>query len=115
MHLDPEVMGDVLSQHATAGALEVSANDIAAGPGRLFKADVILDSAAPNTYFFLFDAATPTGVPVKRLFVPAGGQGSFDFGVWGMEFSTGITLATSTTLPTYTATTAVAVFQATYL
>lgn len=103
MHLDPEVMGDILSWYSTAGALEETALDIASGEGRLFKVDVVLDSGAPDRYLHVFDAATATGVPVLRAFIPAGGQTSIDLGPWGRFFSTGISLALSSTLETYSA------------
>lgn len=102
MHLDPEVMGDVLSWFATAGALVENHNDIGGGPCRLFKVDVVLDSAAPLYYLHVFDALTPTGVPVLRAVIPAGGAASIDLGVYGREMTTGLTVALSTTLETYT-------------
>lgn len=116
VHLDAEVMGDVLSWYATAGALEESANNIASGPARLFKVDAVLDTGTGPHFLQVFDALTPTGTPVLRAFIPTGGQVSLDLGVWGLECSTGITLALSSTLATYTSPASTdAVFQAGYL
>lgn len=103
MYLDPEVMGDVLSWYATGGALEETVLDIASGPGRLYKVDVILDSGAPDRYLHIFNALTATGTPVLRALVPAGGQTSIDLGPWGRLMDTGITVALSSTLAAYTA------------
>jgi len=101
--LDPEIQGDVLSWYATAGAAEENANDLASGAGMLFSVSVVLlDTVATDRYLHIFDALTPTGVPVLRALIPAGGQAALDLGVYGRAFSTGITLAVSTTLVTYT-------------
>jgi hypothetical protein len=116
MHLDPEVQGDLLSSYETGGTAEKVAADIASGAGRLFRADVILlDTVTADRYLHVFDALTATGLPVRRAFIPAGGQASLDLGVYGRVFSTGITLAISSTLVTYTAVAGnEGVFQAAY-
>jgi len=104
MHLDPEVMGDILSSYETAGVAEETALDLATGPGRLFKVDVILlDTVVVDRYLHVFDSLTAAGFPKRRAFIPAGGQASIDLGVWGLNFATGITFAISSTLVTYTA------------
>lgn len=103
MHLDPEVQGDILSTYETGGTAEELAADIATGPGRLFRLDVILlDTVVVDRYLHVFNALTVTGVPVLRAFIPAGGQASIDLDVWGREFPVGISIAISTTLVTYT-------------
>ena len=73
MHLDAEVQGDILVWYASA-ALEISADDIGSGAARLFKVDCVLDSGQGPAYLQVFDALTPTGTPVLRAFIPAGGQ-----------------------------------------
>lgn len=102
VYLEPEIQADILSHYGSSAA-EENANDLAGGAGRLFEVTLILlDTVVSDRYLQVFDALTPTGNPVLRALCPAGGQVSIDFGVWGREFSTGITIAISTTLVAYT-------------
>jgi hypothetical protein len=115
MHLDPEVQGDILSFYSTAGALEESAADVATGAARLFRVHVVLNTAIGPHFLQVFNALTITGTPIDRAVIPAGGQVTLDYGVWGREMTTGISVALSSTLATYTSPTSVnAVFTVTY-
>lgn len=115
MHFDAEVQGDILSWYSTAGALEENANNVATGPARLFKVDVVLNTALGPHFLHVFNALTPTGVPLFRAFIPVGGQASIDLGNWGRVFSIGITVALSSSLATYTSpSSSDAVFQVAY-
>jgi len=103
MHLDPEVMGDVLSWYATAGTGENQAVPKAT-PGRLFKADVI-NATAGVLYLMVFNKATApvnTDVPVLRAYVPASGAGTIDLGNFGINLAAGVAVALSTTADTLT-------------
>lgn len=105
MALSPEVQGELLSHTATGGAAE-NTHSVKASPGRLFRIDALLDpGVGAARYLMVFNlAAAPAGgeTPVLRALIPAGGQVSFDLGVYGKEFTTGIQVAISTTIATLT-------------
>lgn len=105
VHLDPEVMGDILSHSSTGGAAE-NTREPKSSAGRIFRASVILDPSVPSDrYLMVFDkAAAPvnTDIPVRRRLVPAGGEAGIDLGSYGHELTTGIAVAISTTHDTLT-------------
>jgi len=72
--------------------------------GRLFFLRVHSTSASA-AYIQLFDetGTTPSTTPLLRTLVPAGAEVTIDLRLFGRKFSTGILLAMSSTMLTYTA------------
>lgn len=101
MHLDPEVMGDILTAGATGttAAIQESAK---ASEGRLFRAEVILIAAgaAGDRWLLVVDKATAaanTDPPKIRGPKLAGDFASIDLGAYGVKFDDGIQIVLSST------------------
>jgi hypothetical protein len=75
-----------------------------ASAGTLYEVSFYNSSASAQFYQLHNSATLPadTAVPVRIINVPAGGMGSFDFGLRGRPFSTGIVVTNSSTGPTKT-------------
>jgi len=97
--------------NSTAAAY-VNAQTVKASAGTLYG--VTGYNSGPGQFIQLFDAATATGLPVVVLWVPAASSFSLDYGDRGRAFATGITIANSSTGPTYTAGAADCWFDAQY-
>jgi hypothetical protein len=77
---------------------------VKASAGTLWELTVTADSAASQRYVHVFDqvgALAGGETPVARFLLPAGGQVTYT-PVGGLALSTGLVVATSTTLATYT-------------
>jgi hypothetical protein len=102
--IDPEVGAGVLTRFATAGTGEVAIL-ISAAARRIYQADVITAvGAADPTWLMLFNttiAPVATDVPIWRARV-GGGFASIDVGVFGIELTSGLGVALSTTPDTLT-------------
>lgn len=76
---------------------------VKASAGRLFQVRVCSQHGSDVWLQFFNEAdATPSTDPLMRVLLPANGYVSIDLGMFGRYFSTGILIATSTTLATYT-------------
>jgi len=92
-----------------SSALEES-RVITTGPGKLFTLIGMFEGVAAKTYLHVFDAAAvPSAGAVPKLILVLRGDLQdpdnfyFDFGSRGIPFTTGIVVAASSTLATYTA------------
>ena len=105
----PQIQGSYAESGATqyvtpsAGAVETKV--VKAAPGKVFSL-MVVNVKASTIYLNVFDAATVTGTtlvvpPVK---VPAGDFVNITFD-GGWTFATGLSIASSSTQSTYTATT----------
>lgn len=71
-------------------------------PGRLYRCDVINDTAATKEYLKIYnatEAGTTVGTTTPRFtypLAPAGVKTTIDFGQYGVAFTNGITLAATT-------------------
>lgn len=104
------------SRYVTGGALENTAQ-VKGSAGTLKEITVTMDAAASARYLHIFDsiAALAGGeTPVARFLIPAGGMISYT-PPGGLALATGILVATSSTLATYTSPgDTLAAFQADY-
>lgn len=82
----------------------VEKESIKGSAGRLFYLKVHSTSASA-AYIQLFDetGTTPSTTPLHRTLVPAGAEVTIDLRLFGRKFSTGILVAMSSTMLTYTA------------
>lgn len=98
--IDPEVMGEALTKDRTDGTAVVQ-DEAKVGPGRLFRAEVILIAAgaAGDRWLLVVDkatAATNGNLPILRSPKLSGDFASIDLGLYGDEFTTGCQLVLST-------------------
>lgn len=91
------------SRYVTAGALENTAI-VKASAGVLKEIIVVMDPSASARFLHIFNQAgalSGSEVPIARLLIPAGGMASYT-PPGGLVHSTGIVIATSSTLAVYT-------------
>lgn len=77
---------------------------IKAAPGTLYRMRVV-NNAATAYVLMLHDKATApiaNDTPIWRARIPVSAEIDVDFGLWGLEFSTGISWAISSTVATLT-------------
>lgn len=91
------------SWYDTDTTLDEAVN-IKASAGRLFQVRVCSQHSSDVWLQFFNEAdAVPSTDPLMRVLLPANGYVSVDLGLHGRYFSTGILIAPSSTLATYTA------------
>lgn len=94
----------------SSAAAEDSTPDVGTGACELRQLRAILDSTITSTRYLMFFNSTTLPAngtaPVWRVLVPAGGESSESFEKGEMAFTTGLTVALSSTIGTLTVTTA---------